>query len=170
MDPTTILVSNLTEGLRQITNYLTLGLATAVSAFVLDRRSADSESSPPVALPGVSIPIAPDTAKWLLLGLCWVAGALASYAAEGAEGIVDKLQMTKTVLAAACTYPSIATAPVGIGVIGAVLPLAFVLPVMWRMWRLVRKVDPSESIFPLFVFFIPYGALTVGLVRLNCRA
>lgn len=169
MDPTSILVGNLVEALRQVTTYLTLGLTTAVSALVIDRRSPEAVGSPPVTLLGVAIPMAPETGKWLLLGLSWVAGALASYAVEAAARIVGLLHDKPDVLLATCTYPSLATAPVGVGVIAAALPAAFVLPVMWRMWKLVRQLDSRESIAPLFVFLIPYGALAVGLVRLQCR-
>jgi hypothetical protein len=171
MDPTAILVDNLTEALRQVTTYLTLGLATAISALVLDRRSAHDNTSPPVALAGVSINMTPETAKMLLLGLCWVAGAMASYAIEGAQTIVERLRPMPDILAAACTFPSVATAPVGVGIAGAIMPFLFVLPIMWRMRARLRQTDPSENaIVVLLVFIVPYGALILGLFKLDCRA
>jgi hypothetical protein len=170
IDPTTILVNNLTDSLRQVTSYVTIGLATAVSALILDFRSRDQVQSPAVELPGIPIAVATDTAKWLLLGVCFIAGVMASYAAEGASRIVGRLQASPDILSAACTYASIATAPVGVRVVAALLPLVFSTAVMWRMYRLLLKHDLDASFGPALIFFVPYGALCLILVRLPCRA
>lgn len=171
MDPTAILVENLTEALKQINVYVALGLATAVSALVLDRRPTQEEASDTVKVPGTFIPMDPDTAKLVLLGICFVAGLLASYSAESAGAVARMVQSTPELLEALCTYPSVATAPIGIRVIAALLPVAFVLPIILRTWLPLRKLageDVGGLIAGLGFFVAPYGALALGLARLPC--
>jgi hypothetical protein len=172
IDPTTILVDNLTAALRSVTSYVTLGLISAVSAFVLDRRPKEQRSRP-VTVPGGLVSMHPDTAKLVLLGIYFVAGILAYYAVEGAEAIIQKLrtQATPDILNAACTYSSIATSAVGIRVIAALLPVAFVIPIVVRAWTLSGE-GSSEGrlgIIPLLgMFMLPYAALGIDIVRLQC--
>jgi hypothetical protein len=168
MDPIAILVDNLTDGLRQITTYVTLGLVAAVSAFALEFRPSDPA---PVSGPLVPIPMAPDAAKTLALGICFVAGVMASVTTDGAVHIADKLGAgAPNLLAAACSYSSVATAPIGIGLGAALLPLLLATGVMWRIRTRLRKLDPKEhGLIPLLVFLVPYGALSIALIHLPCR-
>ncbi len=152
MDPTAILVENLTEALKQINVYVALGLATAVSALVLDHRATQGESSDTVNVPGNFIPMDPDTAKLVLLGICFVAGIMALYSAESATAVAHTLQSTPDLLEALCTYPSVATAPIPIRVVAALLPVAFVLPIILSTWLQLRKLTGEGA-----------GGLIVGL-------
>jgi hypothetical protein len=107
----------------------------------------------------------------VLLGVCFVAGMMAYFAANGGAGIALRLQTAPEILAAACTYPSVATAPLGVRIIAAVLPVAFVAPIVWRTWsrlRSVAKEDGGGLIAVLGFFFVPYGALGMALWRLTC--
>lgn len=168
-DATMVLVNNLTEALTQATNYLTLGLATSVSAFAVDRGLVKPAAAGNVNVSWLPPGLEPETAKAFLLGLCWVAGAMAVYAIEAADRVAGLLASTPEALRAACAYPSLATAPLGYGLAAAVLPLAFVTPVMWRVHTSIRRALPGEDTFMLpLIFLIPYGAAITALWRLDC--
>jgi len=170
-DPTAILVNNLTEALRHVNVYLALGLISAVSAFVLDRQPSDHGDTTTVSVLGGFVQMPREPAKMVLLGICFVAGIMAYYAASGAVGIALRLQIAPEILVAACTYPSVATAPLGVRIIAAGMPLAFVAPIVWRTWSRLRTVTREDGggLIALFgFFFVPYGALGMALVRLTC--
>lgn len=172
VDPTTILVDNLRDALSHISTYLALGLATAVSAFVLDRQASDQGALTQVPIAGF-VPMTPETAKMVLLGICFVAGIMAYFAAGGAIRIALRLEKTPEILSAACTYSSVATTPVGVRIIAAGMPVAFAAPILWRTWLRIRAVAPEERggfIALLGFFLVPYGALGAAMVRLACRA
>src|SRR5262245_13870377 len=128
-DPTSVLVSNLGEALKQMTNYLTIGLATAVSALMLNsstgKKSSNTEekssTAEKVSVPYLLIPVDRGTAQMLLLGLSWISGAMASYAIEAANKIAaDQLfKQQPDVLRVACSFPSLLTAPIFYGFLAA---------------------------------------------------
>jgi hypothetical protein len=173
-DPTAILITNLQGALQQLNTYVAVGLTTAVSAFVLDRRPPGPAGSDPVPIPGGFVPMAPETAKLVLIGVCFVVGLMAAYAAESADSIARMLQTNLELFKAACTYPSVATAPKGIRLLAAALPVAFVVPIMWRTWSRIRALSPGEDwgglIALIGVIVVPYGALGLALMRLSCGA
>ena len=173
-DPTSVLVSNLGEALKQVTNYLTIGLATAVSALMLNS-STDEKSSTAekLSVPYLLIPVDRGTAQMLLLGLSWISGAMASYAIDAANKIAaDSIfKQQPDVLRVACSFPSLLTAPIGYGILAAALPVIFVIPVFWKMHKAVRVVEREGSPFITFLLFflIPYGAVALGLWKSNCQ-
>ena len=189
-DLTTILIANFDEALKQINTYVTLGVTSAVSALVLDRSpqdsgnlhralkrrlvptTPDSGNATTISVPGVLVPISPETAKWVLVGVCFVVGAMASYAAESAVNTARMLQTDAETFKAACTFPSLATAPIGMRLLAALAPIAFVAPIMWHAWSLVRVKSPNEGwgglIALVGAILIPYGALGLALSRLPC--
>jgi hypothetical protein len=108
-----------------------------------------------------------EAAQLVLVGISFVTGLMGSYAAESAANIVGELRGAPAVLAAVCTFASAATAPVGIRILAAALPVAFVAPVFWRQWRQVRE----RGILLMFgLFLLPYLVLGIALALLPCRA
>jgi hypothetical protein len=165
MDPVSLYVQNLLEAFRQLNQFLGLALATSVSALALERRAAAS-SEKPIEYPGM-VPLSREDAQLVLIGIAFLAGLMGSYAAESAAGIVSQLVGAPNVLKAACTYPSVATAPVGIPVIAAALPVIFAAPVFWRKWRHVKE----RGILGLLgLFAIPFAVLAGMLGTMPCRA
>jgi hypothetical protein len=172
MEPSAVLIENLTEALKQVNTYVALGSAAAVSALVIDLNRDDSSRSQPVTVPGGFIAMMPETAKRVLLGVYFTTGLMAYYAAESAVRISRLLQMNPDLLEAACTYPSIGTAPIGMRVGAVLLPIAFVLPILYRTWKRIRIVAPEEDVGGLIMMMglsaVPYAALGISLVRLSC--
>ncbi len=170
MDPTTILVDNLRDALEQVTRYLGLGLVAAISAFVLDRAPAQEGSgSEETELKGFFVKMPRHVAQLVLLGVYFVAGMLAYVASQSALKILA--QLPEPILAAACTQASVATSAVGYRVIGSVLPIAFVLPILWRQWQRLRAVSREDSggmIALVGFFMLPYLALGLALLRFKC--
>ena len=171
-DPSTVLVENLHEALRQINTYLALGITSALSALVLDLQLPTSKAREPVAVVGALVPVRPEVAKWILLGVCFVVGALASYAAESALATAKLLRPSAELFAAACTFPSVVTAPPGFRLLAAAAPVIFVAPIMWRGWSRVRATKPEEGwgglIATLGFVIAPYGAFALTISRLPC--
>jgi hypothetical protein len=143
-----------------------------VSALILDLQAPGSKEPKQVAVLGVFVPVRPGVAKWVLLGVCFVVGTLAAYAAESAVTTATLLQKTEELFKAACTFPSIATAPTGFGLLAAVAPVAFVAPIIWRGWSRIRAVSPEEGwgglIAALGAVVVPYGAFALTIFRLPC--
>jgi hypothetical protein len=170
-EPTAVLIANFGQALQQINTYIAIGSAAAISAFVLDLQRPDT--SAPFTVHNWFVPMTPGTAKLVLLGVCFVTGLMASYAAESATDIIRMLHSQPDLLKAACTYPSVATAPVGVRVGAAALPIAFVVPIVWRIWARIRKVAPDENVGGLIaligVFGAPYATLGLILWRMSCR-
>ena len=165
MDPLSLYVQNLFEGFKQLNQFFSIALATAVSALALERRGA-AAAEKPIEYPGL-VPLSREDAQLVLIGISFLAGLLGSYAAESAAAIVRELAGKPDILKAACTYPSIATAPVGIPIIAAALPVLLVLPVFWRKWRRLKE----RGILGLLGFFaIPFAMLGTVLGAMTCRA
>ena len=167
MDATGILVSNLLEAFKQINTYVTLGLVAAVSAAALERRGGAPTSTEAVQLLGGFPALPRETAQLLLIGIGFVAGVMASYSAEAAEHIVRELHDRPDLLKAACTYASVATAPVAVPIIAATLPIVFAGLVIHRKARAARELSILSL---LMVFLLPYVVIALILGRLPCRA
>ena len=174
MDPTAILVNSLTEALRQIHDSVAIGLTSAVAVFVLDRQqkraAAQGSAADQLTVPVFGVPVGRDGATWLLLGVYFVAGLMAAYAAESAAAIVARLSTTPALLSAACTYPGVATAPIGVRLIAALSPAAFATIVLWRMYRRLRSHNLVQTgdVAPLLFGLVPYAALALTLAKLHC--
>jgi hypothetical protein len=170
MDPTTILVDNLHDALNQVSQYLGLGLVAAISALVLDRAPApDARETEKTDVPGFFAKMPRHVAQLVLLGVYFVAGIMAYIATESALTILP--QLSAPIRSAACTQASIVTSAIGYRVIAAVLPIMFVLPILWRQWKRVRAIsrDDSNGVVALTGFFmVPYLALGLALLRVQC--
>jgi hypothetical protein len=129
LDPQQVLLSNLTEALRQVQRYVVVGLWTGISALALTPGSGMLAGEPASATPpGSPIAFDPETARVLLLGICTIAGALASYAAENANRAARKLSGPAALMEAVRLFPGFPTspyAPVRYG--AAALPAIFAL-------------------------------------------
>jgi len=170
IDRTSLLISNLIDAFRQLNQYLALGLVTSISALALDRApSGQNDSVPP--LQGF-VPMTRNAATLVLLGISFVAGLMGSYAAESAAGIVNKLQGSQELLAAACTYSSVATAPIGIPILAATLPVIFVAFVFCRIWKDLRANSDARYglLMMLALFIFVYEYLGWRLAFMPCRA
>jgi len=122
-DPNQILVANLVEALEQLQRFIVVGLGASVSALALTSKTTAQDR---VTVPGTSVAVLPDVARVILLAICILVGAMASYAAEGANVIADKLRSSPALLSAACTFPSVATSPyIGVRILAAALPFVF---------------------------------------------
>jgi hypothetical protein len=116
-------------------------------------------------MPGGFVAMSREHAQLLLLGIAFVAGAMASYTAESAAHIVKALTDARQehLLNAACTVASVATAPAGIRVVAAVLPACFGGFVMWRK-------ASGKGLVALLVFFCaPFILVAFYLVKTSCR-
>jgi hypothetical protein len=122
-DSTAILITSLQGAFQQLNTYVAVSLAAAVSVFALDRRSPDAADSAPVQLPAGFVPMTRDAAGLVLLGIWFAVGVMATYTAESAVSIARILQTNPEIFKAACTYPSVATAPIGIRFLAAALPV-----------------------------------------------
>jgi hypothetical protein len=176
MDATELYVKNLLEAFNQLNQFLAVATAASLSALALEprtarasrraRRRAYSEEKP-IELPMGIVPLLRPDAQLVFLGISFIAGLMDSYAAESAAGIVNKLACVPDILEAACTYPSVATAPVGIPILGAALPLVFAIPVFVRKrWRLREE----WVLMKLVVFAAPFIVIAMVLGSMPCRS
>jgi hypothetical protein len=121
-----LLKENLIEALKQIHQYVVLGLGTSVSAFALALKTAPVGAQLSVTVPGTFVAVDPQSARAVLLALCFLAGAMAYYSADAANRIAQRLETSPELLQAACTYPSFATSRFqGVRYVAALLPLLF---------------------------------------------
>ncbi|MGH2359187.1 MAG: hypothetical protein ACRDGM_01425 [bacterium] len=129
-DAEQVLLANLNEALRQVQWYVVLGLGTSISALALAVTGPATDAAEPrVTVPGTFVAVDPQTARVLLLAICVLVGAMASYSAESANVIAVRLQKSSpALLDAARTFPTIATSPYpGVRYAAAALPLLFSL-------------------------------------------
>ena len=179
-DPTSLLIDNLIDAFRQLNQYLALGLVAAVSALALERgrvrsarriRPARRRKTPSYGEEEVSVagwpPMARENAQLLLVGVSFVAGLMGSFAAEGAANIVGRLQEYPELLDAACTFSSVATAPVGIPILASALPPLAVAVIILRKWWHIRELGLLGM---LALFVAAYGVLGVTMASSPCRA
>jgi len=170
VDPTTIQVDNLHDARSQVSQYLCLGLVAAISMLVFDLPPApDAQETEKTDLPGFFVKMPRHVAQLVLLGVYFVAGILAYIATESAVTILS--QLSAPIRSAACTQASIVTSAIGYRIIAAILPIVFVLPVLWRQWKRVRAAsrEDSSGVVALVGFFmVPYLALGVALLRVQC--
>jgi len=186
IDFTELYVANMSESLRQLTTYVGLSLSATVSAWVLDRpggsldrhvavQPADGPAARPavahpqdstIKIPSLAVPISRADAQILLMGLGLVFGGMALTAASGAIRASTALQGSHGVLAAACTFPSVASSSLGIRFIGAFTPGALICDIVRRHRR-----EYSSDWIPimLLIFGIGlFGVLTWALFRVKC--
>lgn len=159
-EATTILVANWGEALKQLNVYLALGATSAISALALRRRGKDGE---PVTISGGLVPMAPETAQQVLLGVCLVAGALAAYAAVNAGEAVRLLRPQPEIVEALCTFPSVATASLGSRLLAAVVPSGFAALALLGL----REKGWVRALL-LVAMATPYVFLAVALWQLPC--
>lgn len=129
-DAERLLIANLTEAFQQLQRYVVVGLGTSVSALALALAApARNVTEPRLTVPGTFVAVDPGTALALLLAICVLVGAMASYSAETANTIASRLRSSSpTLLDAARTFPSFATSPYpGVRYAAALLPLLFSL-------------------------------------------
>jgi hypothetical protein len=176
-DVTEILVANLAHACDQVNSYVAVGLTAAISAFVLDLRSSRTTSAATSAADATDVDTAfgrmpREPAQLLLLGVCFVAGMMAAYAAENATVIASRLRggTGALLIGAICTRASVATGPVGVRLIAAALPTIFALTVVIRaIRRMPRDPDSRWGLVMMgLTLAAPYGFLGKFLFSL-CR-
>jgi hypothetical protein len=174
IDSTEIYVANLLESLQQLTTYTGLSLSVTVSAWVLDRplsRNASdgtASSSPPddVTVSALAIRLSREDARILLMGLGLVFGTMALTAASGAIRASTALQGSHGLLAAACTFPSVASSSLGVRIIGSLIPAVLICDIVRRHWR-----DYSRTWTALILVCYSatvFGGLAFALLRVKC--
>jgi hypothetical protein len=170
MDSTSILVGNLTEALLQLNQLLALAWVATISALALSGRPTSQTSETDVPLFGV--PMRRDIAQVLLIGVAFVAGLLALYASDVISRITGRLQSPNdsALLRAACTYASVATAPIGIPVIAAGVPAILGGITFVREIRRSKGDARKGLIMALVSFCGPYIAVAWRLGTSSCRA
>jgi hypothetical protein len=193
-EATSLITSAFVEAVNQLTTYLGIGITAAISALLLDYQAArrfeaelrsvsgkakseDAEvlSQPPaekaVTVPGVSVEVVPNTAKWLLVGAYVAAGILAYTTALSALSASQALHEQPDLVRAMCLQPGIATSPRWLRLFACLLPVGLMSLVMWRIYTRVKMVYPTEGsaryMMPL-VAAIPYLALALTLWKLPC--
>jgi hypothetical protein len=146
-----LLKENLIEALKQVHQYVVLGLGTSVSALALSLKTATVGAQPGVTVPGTFVAVDPQAARAVLLALCFVAGAMAYYSADAANLIAKRMETSPELLRAACTYPSFATSRFpGVRYLAALLPL--LLSAAALLISALHETPPQ------------WGALWIGLV------
>jgi hypothetical protein len=149
-NPEEILVKNLVEALKQLQYFMVLGLSTSISMLMLTGArwtrkqpsgvtdSVTVERNPDVTVQGILVAVDRDFAVLLLLGLCILSGAMATYSTETVSLIYSKLSPEMQV--ATCTFPSVAKSKyIGFRLFAAVLPFVFAMIAAWR------EVRPSKE-------------------------
>jgi hypothetical protein len=168
VDPNQVLVSNLVEALQQLQRFIVIGLGASVSALALTGARAARGR---VTVLGTSVAVVPDVARLILLAVCVQVGALASYAVESANLIAGQLRSAPALLAAACTFPSVATSPyVGVRILAALLPFVFAMAAVVRSVRLHRAAGRRAILGWLVLLGSAYGALVLALIKSTCLA
>ena len=109
-DTDQLLKENLIEALKQVHQYIVLGLGTSVSALALALKTTAVGAESSVTVPGTFVAVDPQAARAVLLAVCFVAGAMAYYSADAANRIARRMKTSPELLEAAATYPSIAGA------------------------------------------------------------
>jgi hypothetical protein len=165
-DPNQLLVANLIEALQQLQRYVVIGLAASISTLALTSKSAPRDN---INVVGISVPLANDTAQAILLAVCILVGAMASYAAESANMIAERLRQSPTLLSAACTFPSVATSPyIGVRILAGLLPFIFSMWAVIRSARAYGTVGLQSILGWLIVLAAAYLPLTLLLIRSAC--
>ena len=85
-DPNQVLVANLIEALQHLQRFIVIGLGASVSALALTSKTTAQDR---VTVPGTSVAVVPDVARYILLAICILVGAKASYAAGSANTIAE---------------------------------------------------------------------------------
>jgi len=176
-----ILLTNLIEALRQIQGCLVIAIGASLSALVLavPRKRVQLELEPElttivtkieakpelanISIPGMSVPLSPSIAQAVLLLLTLVMGILADYAADSANDIASQLRSLPSVLAAASTFPSIATSRnLPMRFIPILAPAVFgSLAVCLQLLR--EKAPVTAFLYPLLFIILPYLYLAHAL-------
>ena len=167
-DPNQVLVANLIEALQHLQRFIVIGLGASVSALALTSKTTAQDR---VTVPGTSVAVVPDVARFILLAICILVGAKASYAAGSANTIAERLQSAPALLSAACTFPSVATSTyTGVHVLVALLPFIF------AMIAIVRTALPYGAVgrksIPGWLIFMAaaYVPLSLALISSRCLA
>ena len=165
-EPNDLLVANLIAALQQLQQYIVIALGASVSALALTTKTVSQDR---ITVPGTSVAVDPNTASLILLALCVLSGAMASYAAETVNVIAKRLD--STTLTAACTFPSVGTSPyIGVRTLAALVPLIFSMAAIIRSARPHGKKG-RMSILGWFIFLGPaFGYLALALIKSNCLA
>jgi hypothetical protein len=171
-DTEQLLVTNFIEALGQVQRYIVLGLGTSISALALafrrpapgaqDGVTGSGTAQDGVTIPGIFVAINPGAAQVVLLGLCFVVGAMANFSAETANLIADRLQSSPDLLRAASMFPSVATSPYAIvRYLAALFPLVFSLAALIVIARRERSFDWEAFGGWCLLLVPPYGALAL---------
>jgi hypothetical protein len=158
-----VLKENPIEALKQIHQYVVLGLGTSVSALALSLKTATVGEQLGVTVPGTFVAVDPQAARAVLLALCCLAGAMAYYSADAANRIAQQLlEESPEVLRAACTYPSFATSRFpGVRYAAALLPL--LLSTVTLLISALHKTPPAWDAFWGGLIFIGSVYLSLAI-------
>src|SRR5205823_8623535 len=95
--------------------------------------------------------------------------AMASYAAEGASLIAERLRPFPDLLSAACTFPTVATSPyIGVRALAAILPFRISMAAIIRVSRRYGPASRPAILGWLIVFLAAYAPLALALLKSNC--
>ena len=149
-----LLKENLIEALKQVHQYVVLGLGTSASALALAVKTGPVGPQANVTVPGTFVAVDPQAARAVLLAICFIAGAMAYYSADAANLIAQRLKTSPELLRAACTYPSFATSRFpGVRYVAALLPLLLSVVAL-----LISALHETPR---------PWSALWIGLVLIG---
>ena len=157
-----ILVSNLTETLRQLQRYMVWSLGASVFFLVLAILKPSEVELPTAAIP-LAIPM--QAAAGIAVTASWIFGALASFNLSRTDRIIHLLgnqKGGKELLAAVLTYPSIPTTRIYGPRIGlAILPPLFMIVGLIFLFGIELLSYPS--ILGVFVLVVPNITLAFQL-------
>ena len=159
LDTGQVFKDNLIEALKQINQYVLLGLGTSASALALALNTADVGPQG-VSVPGAFVALNPHAARNVLLVVCMLAGLVATFAAEWAVVIAKQLESTPELLVAVCSYPCFATSTdPGVRYVSSLLPF-FLSATAVLLPALHQNPFPSSAVsFWLTGLFLPYFTL-----------
>jgi hypothetical protein len=154
-----LLKENFVEALKQVHQYVVLGLGTSVSALALTLHSPTADAQ--FTVPGTFVAVDPQAARAVLLSVCFLAGAMAYYSADTANLIAKRLETSPELLRAASTYPSFATSRFpGVRYLAALLPLFF--SIIALLTTALRANPPTWGEFWLGLVFIGSAYLSLA--------
>lgn len=162
-----ILVSNLTESLKLVQNYIQIGTGASIFVLILVLQSfSEVGVGEKVVVPVFGFNTETNLAALISISIYWFSGVLATQYISRINRILFELALrSKEIFEQALTYPSIATIRVPFWRIGgAVLPGLLMMLGFFLKFSSIGNID-GWTVFLIIVIGLPYLVLAGQLIR-----